>query len=152
MWEDKIVKPTVLLQTRRPGAWEAETLRRWLEQPCGGWEGIFVNSSSCQAVPALPRLGSTKIRNDKQDRNQITLAAKLSHQEHNVEIPWPCLVHLPISNLYTVDAPMCRASFGWTFSAASLFRGRLWKMHRGQGRDRQAHTTLSFRFLVYVLS
>lgn len=104
MWEDKIFEPTVLLQTRRPGAWEPETSEEMTGTTLQGnlCEFLLLPSSSCSSG-----LGGTKIRNHKQDGKQITLTIKLSHQEHNVEIPWPCLVHIPISDLYTVNAQMC---------------------------------------------
>lgn len=97
MWRDRTIKPTVLFQTCRPGAWEPETPEEEMARiPLQGnlCESFLLPSSSLSSG-----LGGSKIRNHKQDRKQITPPA--SHPgEHSVESPWPCLIQIHISNLH----------------------------------------------------
>lgn len=143
MWEDKIVEPTVLLQTCRPGAWEPETSEEMTGTTLQGnlCEFLLLPSGSCSS-----RLGGTKIRNHKQDGKQITLTIKLSHREHNVEIPWPCLVHIPISNPYTVNAQMCWASLQLDLLGCLSVQGTLQDTQRpGQRWVPGSHYSLPFQ-------
>lgn len=102
MWRDGTIKPTVLFQTCRPGAWEPETPEEEMARIAlqgNLCESFLLPSSSLSSDCEALRLETT----DKTE-SKLHCPPSCHPGEHSVEIPWPWLIQIHISNLYAVNA------------------------------------------------